>query len=117
MKTLLATTLLVSVSFGGSVYAQDSGEDLYQVYCTQCHGVTGNGKGVNAAHLSVAPRNHGDRAEMSARTDDELAKVIREGGTSINKSNLMPAWGGNLSDEEISALVAFLRTLCCEDTE
>lgn len=117
MKEFLLATLLVSVSSVGSVCAQDSGEELYQVYCTQCHGMTGDGKGVNATHLSVAPRNHRDRAEMSARTDDELIKVISEGGTSINKSNLMPAWGGNLSDEEISALVAFLRTLCCEDTE
>ena len=31
---------------------------------------------------------------------------------SIASSALMPAWGGNLSDEEIRALVGYLRELC-----
>lgn len=91
------------------------GAQLYQVYCVQCHGVSGNGKGVNAAHLAVVPRDHTDTGEMSARTDDELFKVVQRGGKSINKSVLMPAWGGNLGDDDIHALVTHLRALCCEN--
>jgi mono/diheme cytochrome c family protein len=52
---------------------------------------------------------------MMARSDEELFKVIEQGGKSIDKSNLMPAWGDNLSDDEITALVAYLRSLCCEE--
>jgi cytochrome c oxidase cbb3-type subunit 3 len=100
-------------ALGGSTHAA-TGEQLYAVYCTQCHGVNGNGKGVNAAHMSVQPRDHTETKEMSARTDDELFKVIQQGGKSINKSVLMPAWGGNLKDDDIRALVAHLRTLCCK---
>lgn len=113
-KLLLAASLL---AFAGAAAAQGDakrGETLYQVYCTQCHGVTGNGKGVNAAHIAVMPRDHTDTKEMSARTDEELFKVVKHGGKSINKSVLMPAWGRNLSDEDIHALVAHLRTLCCK---
>jgi cytochrome c oxidase cbb3-type subunit 3 len=76
--------------------------------------VNGNGKGINAAHMSVQPRDHTDTKEMSARTDDELFKVIQQGGKSINKSVLMPIWGGNLSDDDIHALVGHLRKLCCQ---
>lgn len=90
------------------------GAQLYQLYCVQCHGVSGNGKGVNAEHMAVVPRDHTDRGEMSARTDEELFKVIQRGGKSINKSVLMPAWGGNLGDDDIEALVTHLRALCCE---
>src|SRR5690606_40622446 len=81
---------------------EPAGKDLYAMYCTQCHGTQGNGKGLNAARMSVQPRSHIDRAEMIARTDEELFKVIEQGGGSIDKSILMPAWGGNLSKENRS---------------
>lgn len=93
--------------------ADDEGEQLYRAYCVQCHGLNGNGKGINAAQMTVMPRDHSDQTEMSARTDEELFKVIEQGGPSVNKSVLMPAWGGNLNSEQINALVAHLRTLCC----
>lgn len=92
----------------------DHGKILYQTYCTQCHGVTGHGNGVNAAKLSVQPRNHSDRSEMASRTDDELVKAIKEGGQAVNKSILMPNWDGNLSDTDIHDIVAYLRQLCCK---
>ena len=85
------------------------------MYCVQCHGSQGDGKGVNASHLNVQPRSHIDRTEMAARSDEELFKVIAEGGSSINKSILMPSWRHNLNEEEIHALVAHLRELCCQN--
>lgn len=94
---------------------QSSGESLYRVYCTQCHGVNGDGQGINAAHINVQPRSHIDKGEMSSRSDEELFKVIKQGGPAVDKSILMPAWAGNLSDEEIDQLVAYLRVLCCQD--
>lgn len=109
-QTLLAVALM---GIGAAHAEVDLGARLYDVYCTQCHGVQGNGKGVNAAHMSVQPRDHTDAKEMSARTDEELFKVIKEGGKSINKSVLMPIWGGNLTDDDIHALVGHLRKLCC----
>lgn len=98
-----------------SLYAADAdnGRLLYREYCSQCHGVEGTGKGINAPHLEVAPRNHTDRDEMVARTDEELFKAIAHGGQSINKSVLMPNWGETLSGEEIGDLIAYLRALCC----
>jgi len=111
---ILTTIILVAVS--GAAYPApdaDHGKALYQTYCTQCHGVSGKGKGINASHLSVQPRNHTDTAEMSARTDADLFKAIKQGGQSVNKSILMPNWDGNLNDDDIRDLVAYLRELCC----
>ncbi|QHS11582.1 cytochrome c [Sinimarinibacterium sp. NLF-5-8] len=105
---------MLGAFFSGSAAAADRGTVLYQTYCVQCHGVEGNGKGVNAASMSVQPRDHTDTPEMSARTDEELFKVIQKGGKSINKSVLMPMWGGNLSDDDIHLLVGHLRELCCK---
>ncbi|MEX2479244.1 MAG: cytochrome c [Gammaproteobacteria bacterium] len=108
-----AILLLVSVL---SAHAEDAahGDVLYKIYCTQCHGVEGNGDGINVPAMSVQPRNHRDRGEMSARTDADLFKAVKEGGKSINKSVLMPPWSATLSDHDINALVRYMRQLCCQ---
>jgi mono/diheme cytochrome c family protein len=84
---------------------------LYRMLCTQCHGLEGNGKGINAQYLSVEPRNHRDYETMRKLSDEHLFRVIRYGGTAVGKSALMPAWGGVLQEDEITALVAYLREL------
>lgn len=91
----------------------DQGKLLYDMYCTQCHGMNGAGGGVNVPDMAVLPRDHTDAAEMSARSDEELAKAIRLGGAAVNKSVLMPAWDRNLTDQQVADLVAYLRQLCC----
>lgn len=114
IKLTLALALLVLPLVG--VAGEETGAQLYAVYCTQCHGISGDGRGVNAASMDVLPRAHVDPVEMGARQDEDLFKVIKEGGKSINKSVLMPAWGTNLDDEQIAKLVRYLRVLCkCGD--
>ena len=105
---LILSSLLIFVADAGAETAKDN----YRTYCVQCHGLEGNGKGINVADMSTQPRDHTDAKEMSARTDEELFKVIKEGGQSINKSVLMPPWGSTLSDEEINDLVKHLHQLC-----
>lgn len=95
--------------------AGERAQDNYKTYCWQCHGMQGNGMGVNIRDMSVQPRDHTDSKEMSSRSDDELFKAIKEGGPAVDKSVLMPPWDGVLSDEEIRGLVKYLRHLCqCE---
>jgi mono/diheme cytochrome c family protein len=84
----------------------------YNTYCVQCHGLRRNGTGINRRDLSVQPRDHTDAKAMGDAPDDELEKAIREGGLAVNKSVLMPAWGGVLKPEEITALVHYLREVC-----
>ncbi|HEX8249915.1 MAG TPA: c-type cytochrome [Pyrinomonadaceae bacterium] len=86
-------------------------ESLYKVYCSQCHGVNGNGKGINAPALFVAPRNHTSFDEMSILNDDRISAAVKFGGAAVGKSSLMPAWNGILSDADIQLLVAYLRKL------
>lgn len=112
---LIASLMLLAAPAVGFADTEIYGKDLYTMYCTQCHGVNGDGQGVNAASMSVQPRSHIEKEEMAQRLDEELYKVIEQGGVSINKSVLMPAWKDNLSPEQINALVAYLRKLCCEE--
>ena len=109
----LVTLLVVLINLtAGTVMAQDSAADNYKSYCWQCHGMNGDGKGVNIRDMSVQPRDHTDAKDMSTRSDEELFKAIKEGGQAISKSVLMPPWSGTFTDEEINDLVKYLRTLC-----
>jgi cytochrome c oxidase cbb3-type subunit 3 len=102
----------LSVPAHAQTQIRETAADNYKAYCVQCHGMEGNGKGVNVRDMSVQPRDHTDAKAMSGRSDESLFKVIKEGGSSISKSILMPPWAGTLSDEEIKDLVQHLRTLC-----
>ena len=94
------------------VVAAESGEDLYKTYCWQCHVMQADGMGINIPDMSVQPRDHTDSKEMTARSDEELFKAIKDGGQAIDKSALMPPWGGVMSDEGIQSVVRYLRELC-----
>ena len=112
MRALLALLPVALLAAAAPLQAKESAADNYRTYCVQCHGVDGNGKGLNIRDMSVQPRDHTDAKAMSGRSDDQLFKVIKEGGPSIDKSVLMPPWGDTLSDEEIREMVVHLRGLC-----
>jgi cytochrome c oxidase cbb3-type subunit 3 len=84
---------------------------LYNTYCVQCHGINRDGNGINSRDMSVKPRDHTDSKAMGDTPDELLFKAIKEGGLSVNKSVLMPGWGGVLSDDDINELVAYLRSV------
>ncbi len=108
-KISLLIFLLVSIS---PLSWATEAEKNYKTYCWQCHGMEGDGMGLNIRDMSVQPRDHTSKKSMAGRSDNELFKVIKEGGLSINKSVLMPPWGDVLTDEEIHELVAYLRKIC-----
>lgn len=100
-----------------SADTNEQARKLYNVFCVQCHGVEGDGYGINVADMEVLPRDHTDSEEMGTRTDEDLFKAIKHGGIAIDKSVLMPNWDGNLSDDQIKMLVKLLRELCCNEQE
>jgi mono/diheme cytochrome c family protein len=88
---------------------------LYRHDCAPCHGIGGKGDGFNASLLPVRPTAHADAAYLATRADDTLYDGIASGGAILNRSHLMPAWGGTLAPAQIRELVAHLRELCdCE---
>jgi cytochrome c oxidase cbb3-type subunit 3 len=92
----------------------EEGKKLYGQICATCHGQSGKGDGPGAAALNPKPRDHTDKEYMSKLTDDDLFKVIKNGGASVGKSPLMPPWGSTLKDDQIKDVIAYVRTLCCQ---
>lgn len=123
MKQLVAAALLLASSTAplphSVAWAGESAKDTYRLYCLQCHGTLGNGKGIawTSGALSVQPRDHTSSENMAKLSDEDLRLVIEEGGGAVNKSDLMPPWGDTLSQQAIAELVLYLRALCqCQGT-
>jgi len=93
----------------------ESASDNYNLYCVQCHGLAGVGKGINAPSLSVQPRNHTSAKDMGALKDEGVALAIRDGGPAVSKSTQMPSFKKILTEAEIQDMVKHLRGMCkCE---
>jgi mono/diheme cytochrome c family protein len=52
-----------------------------------------------------------DPTGMRRASDRFLFDIIKKGSSQFGRSNAMPSWGMKLSDEEIQALVAYIRSL------
>jgi len=90
---------------GATLYVRDG--------CINCHGPNGLGGVPNplSEDKVIPPLSGGDfRAEFN--TDQKIEDVIRSGSV-IGKAPIvsMPHWGGILTDYELKALVAYLKTL------
>jgi cytochrome c oxidase cbb3-type subunit III len=114
IRSVLGVSVLLSGLYVPSVFAGAdpvAGKVTYEKTCAMCHGQTGKGDGPTAAVLNPKPRNHTDGAYMNTLKDDYLFKIVKEGGVSVGKSQLMPAWAAQIKDNEIHNVVAYIRTL------
>ncbi len=91
-------------------YEQRQGKQIYSKYCAVCHGIEGKGDGFNSFNLDPKPRDFSDTRYMNALSEERLFQTVDGGGRSVNKSPLMPTWGGRLSKEEIEFVAAYIHT-------
>ena len=81
-----------------------TGQRLFGIYCTPCHGPGGKGDGLVAPKF-IPPPDLTHPSIQTQRTDGYIQHVIGTGGA------IMPAYGEALSAEERWHVVNFLRTL------
>lgn len=86
----------------------EAGKTTYQNLCLSCHGESGGGDGPVGKYLTPKPADLGE--EVSEHDDEYLFKVVKEGGAAVGKSQSMPAWGGQLSDEDIKNVISYIKT-------
>jgi len=82
------------------------GMNLYQKYCSICHGDNGYGDGIMTQILDIEPLDHTDPVVINAMTNKELFNAIE-----IGNGEYMPAWKDILKKHEIEALVSYIRLL------
>lgn len=86
----------------------DVGQNLYTQNCSPCHGDLGEG-GINPANKNdiIAPISTSEF--LKTRDDITLRLIISQGQPNFGMSPFGTAFGGPLEDDEIDAIVAFMR--------
>jgi cytochrome c6 len=104
-----STTLVLALLVAGavSIRAADVKEN-WEKNCVKCHGADGAGKTKMGEKVGV--KDYTDAKQQAAMKDDEMAKTIKEGKKDGDVTK-MKAFGDVLSDDEIKALVAHVRSL------
>lgn len=83
---------------------REVGKPKYEIYCTPCHGGTGDGNGVTKARgMVVTPTYHDDRLRDMA--EGEIFNTLTNG------KGLMGYYKDKLSPEERWAVIAYMRIL------
>jgi cytochrome c6 len=99
----LTGILFAALAASSVTYAQkNDGQAIFQQACVGCHGpdgkaATDTGKRLQAADLTAS--------DIQQKSDSELAKTVKSG------KGKMPAWEGKLSDDEIKAVVGYVKEL------
>ena len=76
-------------------------EAIFKSRCTPCHGDKGKGK------VELGTPDFSNPKTLATLSNADVVDTITNG----RKGTIMPAWKGKLSEEEISAIASYLRSL------
>ena len=119
---LLLVSLISSVLFSCTdVWSQETdanlsnGKFLYEAYaeCASCHGADGKGE-VEGLTLDPPPPDFTDCSFTSREPREDWRAVIKHGGQVRGLSPSMPAYDLALTDEQIDAIITYIKTFCAE---
>jgi cytochrome c6 len=100
MAVVFSGVMLFSVS--NLAWSADSpGETTFKSKCVLCHGADGSGNTPLGKQLQAANLHSQD---VQKRSNAELHKIVHDGQTN------MPAFAEQLSDDEITQVIKYVRT-------
>jgi cytochrome c553 len=106
MKKIIMLAAILGCAAALTASAAD-GKDNWDKLCAKCHGT--DGKGQTKIGQKLGARDYSDPKVQDSLTDDAAFTATREGLKSKDGVIIMKAYG-DLSDDDIKALVAYLRT-------
>lgn len=118
---LFAAILALAITWShASAHAQPvnrtgmSGQELYRAACAACHGEDGQGQAIAVRGFALEPPDFTDCKLATPEADIDWESVIKMGGPVRGFDRIMPAFGDELSQDEIGKIIQHLRTFCRE---
>lgn len=99
MKVIISAIVAIVFAFSGAAFGADASA-LWGQHCASCHGKDGSGNTAMGKKLGVK-----DYTKEQSFSDAEATNVITNG------KGKMKAYKGKLSDADVKALVAYVRSL------
>jgi mono/diheme cytochrome c family protein len=91
-----------------------SGQQLYEAACAACHGSDGRGQPIAVRGFETDPPDFTDCSLTTPEADLDWYSVIHQGGPVRAFDAMMPAFGDELSDEEIGKVIEYVRSFCTQ---
>jgi mono/diheme cytochrome c family protein len=107
MKTIIILTISVLIAAPLAMRAADA-KTNWANNCAQCHGP--DGKANTKMGKTLSAKDLTDPKVQAEFTDAKATQSIKE-GVKENGKTTMKAFGGKLTDDEIKALVTYVRGL------
>jgi mono/diheme cytochrome c family protein len=92
-------------------YQQTQGQRIFYNNCVWCHASSTPAGPSNMSNLNPSPALANDGATLNNLSNDYLQNMITLGGSAMSKSAMMPPWGRTLKQDEIRAVIAFIRAI------
>jgi len=89
--------------------AAPAARENYKKHCNGCHGP--DGKAQTRLGRKSGAKDLSDKVALAKLTDDEVFKTIKLGRKNDKGEEKMEPFGDEMSDGEITELVAYVRTL------
>jgi mono/diheme cytochrome c family protein len=106
IKNKIGAVLLAIGTLALTGRAADTAEN-WTKHCAACHGA--DGKGQTKAGKKADVKDLTDPKYQATFTDEQMFKQIKDGMKDKSGKEKMKAFGGVLSDDEITALGKFVR--------
>jgi cytochrome c553 len=106
MKKLTVLLLALGVAAVLPLKAADAKEN-WKAHCAKCHG--DDGKGATKMGQKAGCKDLTDAKVQAEMKDDKAFKSVKDGMKDGDKTQMSP-FGEKLSDDEIKALIAHVRT-------
>jgi cytochrome c oxidase cbb3-type subunit 3 len=92
-------------------YQQAQGKRVFYTYCVWCHADSSPAGPSNRSNLTPTPPLANDGTAFNSLSDEFIRNTITLGGSAMGKSAMMPPWGNTLTQDEVQAVLAFLRAI------
>jgi cytochrome c5 len=92
-------------------FQQARGRHVFYTYCVWCHADSSPAGPSNRSNLTPTPPLANDGASFNPLSDEFLQSTISLGGSAMGKSPMMPPWGRTLTQDEVLAVIAFMRAI------
>jgi cytochrome c553 len=108
MKKILALSILVTAFATAAGYAATA-SDNWDNNCAKCHGADGSGSSKMGKRLKV--KDYTDASVQAALKDEDMVKAIKDGVKDADGKDRMKGFKDDLSDPEVTDLVAAIRKM------
>ena len=112
---LPATGAQFPQAVNGEDLADAPGDAIYAASCANCHGLDGTGLPPSLLAFEEEIPDFTDCDFAAREPDADWIAVAHEGGPVRGFSEMMPAFRGALTEEQLARVMGYIRTLCTDD--